>query len=664
MSRNTVNKLLALKEAPPPNQHLGTRSLLDPYKDTIWTLLEIDPKMPATVMRRRLLELGYKGGISTLKNYLATVRPQFLAPPVPTFAPYRVATSPVWSAPVPLEAEINAHSGSFDPSASEIDLSGLVPQTGSDTAMILISADFEIVAVNPALERLRKKPRAALLGKKCYWEFEGRTTVCPDCPGAAALATGKPHAADATGIGRDGLQHMARLTTYPISGPTGQLVGFVEVEEDITEQRRSEKLVELIDSLETSLATVDGTGGLLRHALNSALSLDGVDFGCAYVRQEKGEYRAIAQRGISRDLAETLARQIPEPVSGTISCGSSSVSELGGDRRPAAVALIPIVREGISAARLLVGSTTYAQFSSATLAALDALGKMVSAVAASLAAKHMQKEIASSLRALLHFLPLPVWCIDDAHRVTLWNRAAEQALGWKEREILQAHPASPDTEADTPLESFLRLATTARDEDGSQFQCIGKHGRHLRVTASAMSLPQVIGQQSYKLSHVIVATVSDARPALFLADTDSPTPASSSSSDRTLAPRSPSAALPPRVLVVDPDEEQRHVLVEVLSKLGSSVTACASTSIAIALFGDVAASKHRFDVVICELLPSDGCDGLDLAVSLLKIDPHAKVILSADSPITGLESHGFAGALTKPFTKELARGLLSDILTT
>ena len=49
-------------------------SKLDPFKDEIERLLEIDPKVSAVVMRQRLEALGFEGGITILRDYLREIR--------------------------------------------------------------------------------------------------------------------------------------------------------------------------------------------------------------------------------------------------------------------------------------------------------------------------------------------------------------------------------------------------------------------------------------------------------------------------------------------------------------------------------------------------------------------------------------------------------------
>ena len=78
MSRNTVDRLLALREPPRYAGHRrgpgSTRS-----RTRIAAMLAEDPTVRATVIREHLRPLGYAGGITILKEHLAKVRPGFLA---------------------------------------------------------------------------------------------------------------------------------------------------------------------------------------------------------------------------------------------------------------------------------------------------------------------------------------------------------------------------------------------------------------------------------------------------------------------------------------------------------------------------------------------------------------------------------------------------------
>lgn len=78
MSRTTVWRLVSMTE-PAAYRRKRMPSLLDRHLDQIAAMLAEDPKAPATVLIQRLRRDGYAGGITILKDYLAKVRPSFLA---------------------------------------------------------------------------------------------------------------------------------------------------------------------------------------------------------------------------------------------------------------------------------------------------------------------------------------------------------------------------------------------------------------------------------------------------------------------------------------------------------------------------------------------------------------------------------------------------------
>lgn len=78
MSRTTVIRLLELS-GPPRYERPGGPSKLDPHKDAIASMLDADPEVPATVILEHLRAHGYAGGITILKEYVARLRPAFLA---------------------------------------------------------------------------------------------------------------------------------------------------------------------------------------------------------------------------------------------------------------------------------------------------------------------------------------------------------------------------------------------------------------------------------------------------------------------------------------------------------------------------------------------------------------------------------------------------------
>ena len=98
MSRTTVIRLLGLGE-PPAYRRAPKGSILDPFKDRIAGMLLDDPAVPATVILRELRRAGYGGGITTLKEHPARVRPGFrraLAHQRTSYLPGEVAQGDRW----------------------------------------------------------------------------------------------------------------------------------------------------------------------------------------------------------------------------------------------------------------------------------------------------------------------------------------------------------------------------------------------------------------------------------------------------------------------------------------------------------------------------------------------------------------------------------------
>jgi transposase len=102
MSRNTVSRLLELPE-PPVYERPSSGSKLDPFKASIASMLDENPKVPATVILEHLRRDGYDGGITILKDHLVVVRPLFLQARSyqrTSYLPGEVAHTDWWELPI------------------------------------------------------------------------------------------------------------------------------------------------------------------------------------------------------------------------------------------------------------------------------------------------------------------------------------------------------------------------------------------------------------------------------------------------------------------------------------------------------------------------------------------------------------------------------------
>ncbi len=131
----------------------------------------------------------------------------------------------------------------------------------------LHSTDYRILTANATCGKLFSRPPSSLIGKFCYKEFEKRNTVCPHCPGTIAMRTRRPANVIAAGVRDDGAGIPVRIQAFPTFGPDGEPTGFIEVAEDITEQKKArEQLVESATKLHKMM------NGTIK-AISSALEL-------------------------------------------------------------------------------------------------------------------------------------------------------------------------------------------------------------------------------------------------------------------------------------------------------------------------------------------------------------------------------------------------------
>jgi transposase len=73
LSRQTPSTYLA--DPSPPRPRRPRPSPLDPLRDAIARMLESDPTVSAVVLRQRLAEPGFTGGLTIVRQYLTRVRP-------------------------------------------------------------------------------------------------------------------------------------------------------------------------------------------------------------------------------------------------------------------------------------------------------------------------------------------------------------------------------------------------------------------------------------------------------------------------------------------------------------------------------------------------------------------------------------------------------------
>ena len=103
-----------------------------------------------------------------------------------------------------------------------------------------MNTDYEIIFTNAAHGRNFNKMPAEFLGRKCYREHEKREAVCANCPGTVSMLTKKQCETETEGVRDDGSRFSVRVITYPTFGLEGEVTGFIEIIENITEWKKAQ----------------------------------------------------------------------------------------------------------------------------------------------------------------------------------------------------------------------------------------------------------------------------------------------------------------------------------------------------------------------------------------------------------------------------------------
>ena len=122
-----------------------------------------------------------------------------------------------------------------------------------------------------------------------------------------------------------------------------------------------------------------------------------------------------------------------------------------------------------------------------------------------------------------------------------------------------------------------------------------------------------------------------------------------------------------RILVMDDEEMVRTVAERMLNQCGCSATFAGDGKEMLERYREALAAGRPFDAVIVDLLISSGMGGREAVAELLRLDPHAKAIVSSgysDDPIMEhYRDFGFQGVLPKPYLIPALMRVLSDVLS-
>ncbi len=120
--------------------------------------------------------------------------------------------------------------------------------------VIILDLNHNILAVNPALEKVTGLKASDLVGKKCYKFFHHSQHPPANCPLDRLIESGKQETSD---VEVEAFNSVFMVTVAPIIGDNGQIEGAIHIVKDISRRKRAEKELEKINRALKTLSAVN-----------------------------------------------------------------------------------------------------------------------------------------------------------------------------------------------------------------------------------------------------------------------------------------------------------------------------------------------------------------------------------------------------------------------
>ena len=346
------------------------------------------------------------------------------------------------------------------------------------SGLTIQDSDYNIIYQNEIL----KKIFGERLGEKCYVVYEGKDSVCDECPVEMAYRDGKAHTSKKRVILPSGEETFWENTANAIRDSSGKIVSCLEIARNITERNRAEEALRKSEEKYRSLASTADSMYLVdrdgRYLFMNERHLERIDLPWDYV----------IGKMYSELHSEENSREFAQYVEHVFNTGTFIQHEHKSERDDR------YFLRTFSPVKDQEGKKTVA----VTVVSKDITDRRLT--------EEALRESERRLHSIIQGSPIPAFVVGNDRKVLYWNKALEEVSGVKAENVIgtnqqwkafysEERPCMADLLVEQELDViprwyFEKYTKSKLIEEAYEatdfFPAMGENGKWLRFTAAVI----------------------------------------------------------------------------------------------------------------------------------------------------------------------------------
>ena len=239
----------------------------------------------------------------------------------------------------------------------------------------------------------------------------------------------------------DGSQRWVHDRAFPVRDQDGAVYRIVGIAEDITERKRTERLLQAERDVGIALSSTSDLKFALERLLDVAIQLEGIECGGVYLLDaESGELNLVAHRGLSESFVARIGTYPAEATeTRLVKTGQTlylaqeqiprNLEVLWGSEGLRALAVVPVLHQNLPLGMLKLASYRHDEILPPTRVGIELIASQVAGAIARIQAEELLRRSETHLRTTVNSAPIALLAIDAKGTITVEDGQALRAMG-------------------------------------------------------------------------------------------------------------------------------------------------------------------------------------------------------------------------------------------